>query len=69
MRMSLSQAIMAIATACMGEDRQTWSQAMRAEYHAAAAEGQGLSFAAGCLIAAWQEMSGSATGQIGRAHV
>ena len=63
MRMSLSHAIMAIATACMGEDRQTWSQAMKAEYHAAAAEGQGLSFAAGCFVAAWREMLGSATGR------
>jgi hypothetical protein len=63
MKISLSRAIMAIATACMGEDRQTWSQAMNAEYHTAASEGQGLSFAAGCLVAAWRAMLGSATGR------
>ncbi len=63
MRTSLSHAIMAVATACMGEDRRPWAQAMNAEYHAAAAEGQALSFAAGCLVAAWREMLGSAKGR------
>ncbi len=63
MTLSLSRAILAIATACMGEDRQTWSRAMNAEYHAAAAEGQALSFAAGCLVAAGREMLTSAQGR------
>lgn len=63
MRMSLSRAILAIATACMGEDRQTWSRAMNAEYHVAAVEGQALSFATGCLWAAWREMVSSAKGR------
>ncbi len=64
MRMSLSRAILAIATACMGEERQTWSRAMKAEYHIAAVEGQALSFALGCLLAAWREMVGSAKGRL-----
>ncbi|QXT35678.1 hypothetical protein KV697_18565 [Sphingomonas sanguinis] len=63
MTLSLSRAIMAIATACMGEDRRSWSQAMNAEYHVAADDGQALSFAAGCLVAAWREMLGSAKGR------
>lgn len=63
MTLSLSRAILAIATACMGEDRQIWSRAMNAEYHAAAAEGQALSFAAGCLVAAWREMLTSVQGR------
>ncbi len=63
MTLSLSRAIMAIATACMGEDRRAWSQAMNAEFHAAAAEGQALSFATGCLVAAWREMLGNAKGR------
>lgn len=60
---SLSRAILAIATACMGEERRTWSQAMNAEYDVAAAEGQALSFATGCLVAAWREMLASACGR------
>ncbi len=63
MTMSLSRTILAIATACLGEDRQTWSRAMNAEYHVAAADGQALSFAAGCLVAALREMVGSAKGR------
>lgn len=63
MTRSLSRAILAIATACMNEDRQAWSRAMNAEYHAAAAEGQELSFAIGCLVAAWRELLTSAQGR------
>ncbi len=64
MTLSLSRAILAIATACMGEDRQTWSRAMNAEYPAAADEGRALSFAAGCLVAAWWQMLTSAQGRL-----
>ncbi len=63
MTMSLSRAIMALATACMGENRRGWSLAMRAEYDVAAADGHALSFASGCMMAAGREMVVSAHGR------
>ncbi len=63
MTMRLSGAIMAIATACMGDDRREWAAAMTAEYHVAAAEGQALSFAAGCMMAAGRGLVTSAHGR------
>ena len=63
MTMTVSRAIMALAAACMGDDRQDWSLAMQAEYEVAAAHGRALSFASGCLIAACRAM---ATGPHGR---
>ena len=63
MKILLSRVVLAVASACMGEDRQTWSRAMEAEYQVAAAQGEALSFAAGCLLAAWREMLASAQGR------
>src|SRR3546814_7963130 len=40
----------------MDEGRREWSASMRAEFDAAAPEGRSLSFATGCLVAAWREM-------------
>lgn len=64
MTLSLSRVVLTVAKACMAEDRQAWAQAMNAEYDAAAAEGQALSFAVGCLFAAWQATLTSATGRL-----
>jgi hypothetical protein len=47
---------MALAVNLLGESRREWTQAMRAEFEVARAEGDGLAFATGCLIAAWGEM-------------
>ncbi|MEH3159671.1 MAG: hypothetical protein PGN08_12520 [Sphingomonas taxi] len=63
MTMLLSRAIMTLAKACMGDDRRDWSLAMQAEYEVAAADGQALSFASGCLLAAWRQMLMSAQGR------
>src|SRR3546814_3564115 len=56
MKTALSRAVMALAGCCMDESRREWSAAMRAEFDAAAPEGRSLSFATGCLVAAWREM-------------
>src|SRR3546814_5549938 len=47
---------MALDVCCRDESRREWSAAMRAEFDAAAPEGRSLSFATGCLVAAWREM-------------
>jgi membrane fusion protein (multidrug efflux system) len=47
---------MAVADGCMGRHRHEWSQAMLAEFDAAADAGEALSFALGCLLTAWREM-------------
>ncbi len=56
MKAALSRAIMALAMCGMDESRREWSAAMRAEFDAAVPEGRSLSFATGCLVAAWREM-------------
>ncbi|HVI99820.1 MAG TPA: hypothetical protein VM657_12225 [Sphingomonas sp.] len=56
MKTALSRAIMALAVCCMDESRREWAAAMQAEFDAAVPEGESLSFACGCLVAAWREM-------------
>ena len=56
MKAPLSRAIMALAVCCMDDSRREWSAAMQAEFDAAVPEGKSLSFATGCLVAAWREM-------------
>lgn len=56
MRAPVSRALMALAVDLLGESRREWALAMRVEFEAARAEGQGLAFATGCLIAASREM-------------
>lgn len=56
MRVAVSRAIMALATACLGEHRREWALAMQVEFEAAVEEGKPLIFAAGCLLAAGREM-------------
>ncbi|WP_230482046.1 hypothetical protein [Sphingomonas sp. Leaf21] len=60
----VSRAIMALATAWMGDHRRSWSLAMQAEYAVAAEDGRALSFAIGCLLAAGREMVASAQGRL-----
>ena len=52
----LARAIMAVAEACVGDDRRYWGLAMRSELEAAIDDGKPLTFAAGCLIGALREM-------------
>lgn len=47
---------MALAVCCFDESRRAWAVAMRAEFETAAADGKPLSFATGCLAAAWREL-------------
>lgn len=56
MRAAVSRAMMALAACCLGESRREWAAAMRAEFETALAEGKSLSFATGCLVAAWRGM-------------
>lgn len=56
MKTLVSRAIMAFAICCMDESRQEWSAAMQAEFGTAVREGTSLSFAMGCVVAAWREM-------------
>lgn len=63
MKASMSRAIMALAMACMGDDRCDWAAAMTAEFDVAADDGRAMSFAAGCLFAAARELIVSAHGR------
>lgn len=63
MRSSVSQVLMTLAVRSLGESRREWALAMRVEFVAARAEGEGLRFALGCLIAAWGEMPKHAEGR------
>lgn len=56
MKLALARAMMTVAARCLGMSRREWAMAMEAELHAAAEAGEALSFAWGCLIAAWREM-------------
>jgi hypothetical protein len=56
MKVAVSRALMAMAICCMDEGRRDWSAAMLAEFETAVTEGKPLSFATGCLTAAWREM-------------
>jgi hypothetical protein len=56
MSLRLSRAMMLLAARCLGDHRREWALAMEAELEAAAASGEALAFAAGCLVAALREM-------------
>ncbi|MBB3350037.1 hypothetical protein [Sphingomonas sp. BK069] len=64
MSASLSRMVMAVATASLGPNRRGWTLAMEAELEEAMAEGQGLSFAAGCLLTAWRELPAHVEGRL-----
>lgn len=56
MRVAVARAVMLIALGCMGSHRREWAAAMAAEFEVAAEAGDPLSFALGCLVAAWREL-------------
>jgi hypothetical protein len=58
----IGRAVMALALCCLDASRRDWASAMEAEFVAAQAEGRGLSFAFGCLTAAWRQMFASEEG-------
>lgn len=64
MKAAVARSLMALATYCLGDSRREWAHAMQAEFHEAGAAGRQLSFAAGCLIAAWREMPRHAEGRL-----
>lgn len=56
MRVALSRAILTLATLCMRSRDYGWGIAMRSELEEAIADGGGLRFAFGCLVASWGRM-------------
>jgi hypothetical protein len=56
MSLRLSRAMMLLAARCLGVHRREWALAMEAELEAAAANGEALTFATGCLATALLEM-------------
>jgi len=56
MMAKLAAAVVTLAQACLGARRRDWGLAMRAELDVATKEGRPLSFAAGCLTSALQDM-------------
>lgn len=64
MMLTLSRALMTLATGSLGESRRDWAAAMESEFDAAVADGTPLAFAAGCLIAAWREVPRHAEGRL-----
>lgn len=56
MRAALAKSMMTMATRCLGDGRREWALAMQGEFEIAIEEEKPLSFAAGCLMAAWREM-------------
>lgn len=56
MNQRLARAIIAVAMAALGRSQREWALAMRAELDAAIEDGKPLTFALGCLVAAWGEM-------------
>ncbi|RYD51258.1 MAG: hypothetical protein EOP60_10835 [Sphingomonadales bacterium] len=59
----IARAMMGLAVRCYGERRRLWAPAMEAEFEAAAEDGHGLGFAAGCLWGALCEMPCHASGR------
>jgi hypothetical protein len=67
---ALSRGLMQLATCCLGESRREWALAMQAEFEEADRARTPLSFACGCLIAAWRELPRHTEGRLGLAsHV
>jgi hypothetical protein len=56
MTLALPQAMMTIATACLGNRRRDWALAMQAEFECGVKDQQKMAFAAGCLMTAWRDM-------------
>ena len=56
MTVLVARGVMKLAIAGMGTHRCDWAEAMRAEFAVAVQAREGLSFAFGCLLAAWREL-------------
>jgi hypothetical protein len=63
MTKTFPHAVMALALASVSAERRSWALAMRAEFDVAAVEGGALSFASGCLVAAWRDRLSHARGR------
>lgn len=59
---------MALTVHCLGSVRSEWAAAMQVEFEAARADGKPLSFAVGCLAAAWAELPRHAEGRFAIAN-
>ncbi|MGN7999069.1 hypothetical protein [Sphingomonas sp. 22176] len=62
MTLFVARALLRLARACLGERHADWASAMEAELDVAAAAGEALPFALGCLTAAWRAMFTSEQG-------
>ena len=56
MTATIARMLMVLAEHWLGERRREWAAAMRREFETAAGQGEGLSFAAGCLAAAGRDL-------------
>jgi len=56
MTVASAQAVMRLAYHCLGLGRSDWCAAMQAEFEEAVRDRKPLTFAIGCLFAAWREM-------------
>jgi hypothetical protein len=56
-KMAIARAMMIMAVRCLSDFRRDWALAMQAEFDVAAEAGNALSFAFGCLLGAWREVS------------
>ena len=64
MSATLSRAAMALASTCLGERHREWARAMEIELEAAIADGHGLHFSLGCLVASWRELPACVEGRL-----
>lgn len=68
MRRVLARAMMTLAARSLGNHRADWALAMQADFGSAAEDGKPLTFATGCLAAAWREMPTHAEGRFALAN-
>jgi hypothetical protein len=64
MRAAVSRALLTMACRSLGSDRRAWGMAMEVEFEEAVDDGKALSFAFGCLIAAWREIGKHSEGRL-----
>lgn len=64
MTLALSRALMSLASRSLGSDRRAWGMAMEVEFDEAVDDGKPLTFAFGCLIAAWREIGKHSEGRL-----
>jgi hypothetical protein len=63
MTAAIARAVMRVTAACLGESRREWAAAMHGEFASAIEDERPLSFAMGCLVAAWREMPSHGQGR------